>query len=75
MPYWKNYLCSKPEVDDDDLPLPEHRIFDDYGNIKAQVARQVRSLFGRKEHTTAAAKRDTYILPRLLRVIFAKKKL
>ncbi|CCW59550.1 unnamed protein product [Phytomonas sp. EM1] len=71
MPYWENYLCTKPEVDDDDLPLPEHRIFDDYGNLKAQASRQVRPLHERKAHVAVAVKSNAYVLPRFLRALFS----
>lgn len=35
MPFWKSYVCTGVEVDDNDLPLEKHRIFDDDGNLKA----------------------------------------
>ncbi|XQJ28584.1 hypothetical protein NXY56_004610 [Leishmania guyanensis] len=34
MPFWKNFIYTKPEVDDDDLPLPLYRLFDDDGRMK-----------------------------------------
>ncbi|RHW73486.1 hypothetical protein DPX39_030058000 [Trypanosoma brucei equiperdum] len=34
MPFWKYFVMTKPEVDDDDLPLAKHRIYDDDGNLK-----------------------------------------
>eukprot|EP00796_Vickermania_ingenoplastis_P000900 gene900-528_t len=34
MPLWKDYVCTKIEVDDDDLPLTKHRIYDDDGTLK-----------------------------------------
>ncbi|GET90284.1 hypothetical protein, conserved [Leishmania tarentolae] len=36
MPFWTNYICTKCEVDDDDLPQPEHRLFDDEGRLKEE---------------------------------------
>ncbi|CAG9577755.1 hypothetical_protein_-_conserved [Leishmania major strain Friedlin] len=33
MPFWKNYIYTKPEVDDDDLPQAEYRLFDDEGRM------------------------------------------
>ncbi|EAN89641.1 hypothetical protein, conserved, partial [Trypanosoma cruzi] len=34
MPLWTHFVNTKPEVDDNDLPLPKHRIYDDDGNLK-----------------------------------------
>ncbi|CBZ24006.1 uncharacterized protein [Leishmania mexicana MHOM/GT/2001/U1103] len=34
MPFWKNYIYTKPEVDDDDLPQVEYRLFDDEGRMR-----------------------------------------
>lgn len=34
MPFWKHYVVTKGEVDDDDLPLAKHRIYDDDGLLK-----------------------------------------
>uniref|UniRef100_A0A146M2P9 Uncharacterized protein n=2 Tax=Lygus hesperus TaxID=30085 RepID=A0A146M2P9_LYGHE len=35
MPFWNDYVVTNPEVDDDDLPLPQNRLFDDNGNLRA----------------------------------------
>lgn len=34
MPHWRHFIVTKMEVDDDDLPLAKHRIFDDDGQLK-----------------------------------------
>nr|CCC89897.1 conserved hypothetical protein [Trypanosoma congolense IL3000] len=39
MPLWKNFITTKPEVDDSDLPLSKHRIYDDDGNLKPDVTK------------------------------------
>lgn len=44
MPFWRNFVRTNPEVDDDDLPLAEHRIYSDDGGIRVIVGRYVNSL-------------------------------
>ncbi|KAG5473688.1 hypothetical protein LSCM1_04315 [Leishmania martiniquensis] len=56
MPFWKNYIYTKPEVDDDDLPLPQFRLFDDDGHIRdSEVAVMVTSAWRRSSTSNASA--------------------
>lgn len=34
MPVWEDFISTPNEVDDDDLPLPKHRLYDDDGNLR-----------------------------------------
>ncbi|KAG5473406.1 hypothetical protein LSCM4_03469 [Leishmania orientalis] len=56
MPFWKNYIYTKPEVDDDDLPLPQHRLFDDDGHIReGDVAAMVTAAWRRSSTSSNAS--------------------
>ncbi|KPA80295.1 putative mitochondrial hypothetical protein [Leptomonas pyrrhocoris] len=76
MPFWKDYIYAKPEVDDDDLPLPEHRIFDDDGYIKDKVERAVAAAWRTSPSRAANAKKSSPLSPKrraeLLKSVGAK---
>jgi hypothetical protein len=76
MPFWKEYVHTKPEVDDDDLPLPEHRIFDDDGYLKEKVEKAVASVLRTSSSHPINAKKSSTLSPKrraeLLKSVGAK---
>ncbi|KAL7695305.1 hypothetical protein N2W54_004370 [Lotmaria passim] len=76
MPFWKDYIYAKPEVDDDDLPLPEYRIFGDDGDVKEQVAKAVGAARRTSSSRAANAKKSLALSPKrwaeLLKSVGAK---
>lgn len=57
MPLWTRFINTRIEVDDDDLPLAKHRIYDDEGKLKPfpQVQGR-RSLEAVQTHASSAKK-------------------
>ncbi|CAC9506876.1 hypothetical protein conserved [Leishmania donovani] len=55
MPFWKNYIYTKPEVDDDDLPQAEYRLFDDEGRMRDDNVAAMAATAWRRSSTSSKA--------------------
>ncbi|KAG8349057.1 hypothetical protein ERJ75_001431500 [Trypanosoma vivax] len=64
MPFWNCFVVTKPEVDDKDLPLPKHRIYDDHGNLKPDVEQSMLNVDLGRGRTKPSAKKSITLTPK-----------